>query len=143
MPSLHHLAFSATDLAASGKFYDAFLGVLGYGAAHINDGLRTWVGPCPAPEILVYAVEGTDRTPHTHGRPGLQHVALKVADRATVLAVHEAVAGGGWDIIHPPQEFDYMPGYFATFIADPDGCRWEIAHIPAPAGETDIDFDER
>lgn len=130
MPSLHHLALSATDLAESGPFYDALLGALGYAPAHVSDGLRTWVGPSPAPEILLYVVEGEDRTVHTHGRPGLQHAALKVDDRATVVAVHDAVVSGGWEVVHQPAEYDYLPGYFAVFVTDPDGCRWEIAHIP-------------
>ncbi|WP_269749642.1 hypothetical protein [Nocardia fusca] len=37
------------------------------------------------------------------------------------------------DPLHEPREYpDYAPGYYATFLEDPDGIRWEVAHIPNP-----------
>ncbi|MFJ6199178.1 VOC family protein [Micromonospora sp. NPDC092111] len=126
--SLHHLAITATDLAKSAQGYDAILGVLGYRRHITADTICTWSGP--QPEILLYPAEGDDRTPHQHGRPGWQHAAFSVADRDTVHAAHQAAVDGGWTIVHPPQEYDYTPGYFATFIEDPDGIRLEVAHIP-------------
>lgn len=133
MPSLHHLALSATDLAKSGPFYDAVLNLLGYRPGSTGDALRTWIGPDSAPEILLWAAEGDDRSRHTHGRPGWQHAAMHVDDRATVDAVHAAVLAGGWTVVHAPREYPgYADDYYAVFITDPDGIRWEIAHIPTP-----------
>ncbi|SUA48669.1 Glyoxalase-like domain [Nocardia africana] len=58
---------------------------------------------------------------------------MRVEDRATVDAVHNAVLQGGWNVVHDPRHYpDYAEGYYAVFITDPDGIRWEIAHIPTP-----------
>ncbi|MFI6163135.1 VOC family protein [Micromonospora haikouensis] len=126
--SLHHLAITATDLTTSAQGYDAILGAIGYRRHITADTICTWSGP--QPEILLYPTEGNDRTPHQHGRPGWQHAAFSVADRDTVHAAHQAAIDAGWTIVHPPQEYDYMPGYFAAFLEDPDGIRLEVAHIP-------------
>ena len=32
-----------------------------------------------------------------------------------------------------PQEYTYMPGYYAVFFYDPDGLKLEILHVPALA----------
>ena len=29
-----------------------------------------------------------------------------------------------------PGDYDYIPGYYAVFFADPDGIKLEYAHIP-------------
>jgi catechol 2,3-dioxygenase-like lactoylglutathione lyase family enzyme len=130
MPQLHHLALTAADLPNAAKFYDAVFAVLGYEHGYDSDTLHTWVGP--SPEILLYAVEGSDTAPHVHGRPGLQHAAMQVETRDMVEAVHETVVKGGWTVVHQPQEYDYSDGYFAVFVEDLDGNRWEFAHIPTP-----------
>lgn len=129
--SLHHLALTAADLEESGEFFDAVLGQLGYAPAYSSDRLRTWIGP--SPEILLYRAEGADSAPHTHGRPGHQHVAFSVDDQQAVLAVHAAVVAGGWEVVHEPREYpEYAPGYFAVFVACPAGLRFEVCHVPVP-----------
>ncbi|MDP9850418.1 VOC family protein [Streptosporangium lutulentum] len=130
MPQLHHLALTTADLTTGAAFYDAVFGVLGYKSGYTSDELRTWVGH--SPEILLYPVEGDDTAPHTHGRPGLQHAAMEVENRAMVDAVHEAVVAGGGTVVHAPREYDYAEGYYAVFVTDSDGNRWEFAHIPTP-----------
>ena len=29
-----------------------------------------------------------------------------------------------------PQEYSYLPGYYAVFFYDPDGLKLEIVHVP-------------
>ncbi|MEU7631817.1 VOC family protein [Nocardia sp. NPDC049220] len=131
MSKLHHLAITATDTSKTAPFYDAVLSPLGYERRIASDQLCTWVGQ--SPEILLYKTEGEDCSPHTHGRPGWHHNAWEVDDRDTVDAVHRAVTEGGWTIVHSPREYpEYRDGYYAVFVADPDGVRWEFAHIPNP-----------
>jgi catechol 2,3-dioxygenase-like lactoylglutathione lyase family enzyme len=130
--TLHHLALTAADLTKTGEFYDEVLGAVGYTRSHTGETFCMWGGQHP--EILLYAVEGEDSSPHRKGSPGLQHLALEVPDRATVDAVHEAAVAGGWDVVFPPQLYPgYAEGYYAVFVEDPDGSRWEVAHIPNPA----------
>jgi catechol 2,3-dioxygenase-like lactoylglutathione lyase family enzyme len=131
MPSLHHLALTTADLPEGARFYDAvFAGVLGYRPGYSSDELRTWVGP--SPEVLLYPTEGGDSARHVHGQPGLQHAAMQVETREMVKATHQAAVRGGWTVVHEPREYDYAEGYFAVFIEDLDGNRWEFAHIPNP-----------
>ncbi|GIM94419.1 VOC family protein [Paractinoplanes toevensis] len=122
---LHHLAVTAADLETGRVWYDAFLGALGYKPGTVDPAICTWGGV--EPEILLYPVEGDDRALHTHGRPGSQHFAFAVDGRDLVDAVHDAVVKVGTGlVVHPPQEYDYMPGYYAVFVEDPSGVRWEI-----------------
>ena len=129
MLTVHHIAFTATDLTRSGAFYDAFLGALGYHREHTAAGLIIWTGP--GPEILLYPTEGDDHSPHTHGRPGLQHIALRTDDRATVDTAHDAARTAGGTVVHPPREYpEYpFPTYYAVFVTDPDRSRLEVAHL--------------
>ena len=32
-----------------------------------------------------------------------------------------------------PEEYGYMPGYYAVFFYDPDGIKLEIVHVPGLA----------
>ena len=130
MTSLHHLALTAANLAASAAFYDPFLTELGY---HRSGGLESplvYLGD--GPEILVYLVEGEDTARHTHGRPGLQHLAFQVYDRTIVDRAHSAAGSAGGTIVHAPSEYPhYAAGYYATFVEDPDGSRIEVLTVPS------------
>jgi predicted lactoylglutathione lyase len=39
----------------------------------------------------------------------------------------------GAEIESEPQEYGYMPGYYAVFFYDPDGIKLEILHVPGLA----------
>jgi predicted enzyme related to lactoylglutathione lyase len=48
-----------------------------------------------------------------------------------VLAVHDAITAGIGQVVHAPREYpEYSEGYFAVFVEDPDGLRFEVAYIP-------------
>ena len=126
---LHHVALSVADLTKSTEFYDAVLGPLGYRRTHTFESICVWGGQ--EPEVLLYPIEDLDTSPHRKGRAGLQHLAVEVTDRQTVEDVHNAVVTGGWTVVFPPREYpDYAPGYYAVFVEDPDGSRWEFVHCP-------------
>ena len=36
----------------------------------------------------------------------------------------------GSSVESEPQEYAYIPGYYATFFYDPDGLKLEIVHVP-------------
>ena len=132
--TIHHIALTAADLTKAGAFYDAVFDVLGYERGHTSDRLLTWVGPEQEPEILLCVVEGDDGTPHRHGRPGLQRIAFDVDDPTIVNAIHETAVDGRWTVVHAPREYpEYSKGYYAVFVEDVDGSRWEFARNPSPA----------
>lgn len=124
---LHHISFAVTNLKASGAFYDAALGALGYRRVFEDD---TAVG---------YGIEdGEDKfclklRPVTVAPgPGF-HLAFSAPNRKAVDLFHfNALALGGQENGPPGLRPDYGPHYYAAFLVDPDGHHIE-AVINAPA----------
>lgn len=122
---LDHLGIQVADFTASKAFYDAVLaplgakrmmefpGVCGYGTTKPD----FWLGPV--------TVDGVQRE---------LHVAFSAADRATVVAFHDAGVAIGAEVLHAPRVFaEYHPDYFGAFLRDPDGNNVEaVCHLPAP-----------
>jgi glyoxylase I family protein len=61
---------------------------------------------------------------------GLHHLAIEVASRAAVDERAEWVRGAGGTLESEPQEYGYLPGYYAVFFYDPDGLKLELLHVP-------------
>jgi glyoxylase I family protein len=66
-------------------------------------------------------------------RVGLHHLALEVASRAAVDERAEWLRSQGAEIESGPEEYAYMPGYYAVFFYDPDGIKLELVHVPGLA----------
>ena len=67
--------------------------------------------------------------------PRVDHLglALDVASRAAVDERAEWLVGHGAEIESGPEEYGYIPGYYAVFFYDPDGIKLEIVHVPGRA----------
>lgn len=117
---LHHISFAVANLEASGAFYDAALGALGYRRV-FEDGAA-----------IGYGVEdGKDefclkrRSPAVAPGPGF-HLAFSAPSRGAVdLFYASALAAGGRDNGRPGLRPHYGPSYYAAFLIDPDGHRIE------------------
>lgn len=114
---IDHIQLRCADLAASRRFYEAVLRVLGGEIVEIAPGLLV------ADELCLTPSEG----PTSH-----IHLAFQAQDQAQVQRVYEAgLAAGGRDN-GKPGERHYHPGYFAAFLLDPDGNNVEaVYHGPA------------
>jgi catechol 2,3-dioxygenase-like lactoylglutathione lyase family enzyme len=126
---LHHVDLTVADLAAATAFYDRVLPLLGLRRiADAPGGEPLWAGE--RVEIgLVPARSGA--APHDRYAPGLHHLAFGAVDRAAVDAAHRALQALGVRILDPPaQDDDYAPGYYAVFLADPDGLKLEYVFTP-------------
>ena len=117
---IDHVHLRAHDLEATKRFYKAVLGALGIHAAsespkHIQ-----------FDELWIDALGG-DKGSETH-----VHLAFQAADREAVARFHAAgLAAGGRDN-GKPDERSYHPGYYASFLLDPDGNNVEaVFHGPA------------
>ena len=77
-----------------------------------------------------------DRTskPHDRYTPGLHHLAFHADSRSDVDAFHKFLESIAATILDPPREYDYTPGYYAVFFADPDGLKLEVVHEPRLRG---------
>jgi catechol 2,3-dioxygenase-like lactoylglutathione lyase family enzyme len=61
---------------------------------------------------------------------GLHHLAIEASSRAAVDERAAWARDAGAEIESEPQEYGYMPGYYAVFFYDPDGIKLEILHVP-------------
>ena len=117
---IDHVSVPVRDFAASTRFYEAVLGVLGFTAlekrpetvgfgktyAEFWINLRTDAAPAPANSGA--------------------HVALRARSTELVDAFHAAaVANGGSSDGAPALRPQHGEGYYAAFIRDPDGNRVE------------------
>ena len=118
MPEAHagrlvdHVHLRVTDLAASRRFYEAALDVLGI---EVRGGDESFA----ADELYV-----TADAPPTQGF----HLAFQAADKDTVHRFYEAALAAGGRDNGLPGERDYHPGYYAAYVLDPDGTNVEAVY---------------
>jgi catechol 2,3-dioxygenase-like lactoylglutathione lyase family enzyme len=117
---IDHLSIGTADLGRAKAFYDATLGELGYrclsadhnALGYGRDAIGFWILQSSSPPASV---------PDS----GL-HVCLRAPDSASVQRFHRtALQHGGSDNGPPGNRRDYGAGYYAAFVADPDGYRIE------------------
>jgi glyoxylase I family protein len=134
--SINHLRLSVRDAAASEAFYDPLLSMLGYAQVARDDGGRAWGRRDPGARtqwlILTPAAPEPRDAPHDLTAPGFHHLAFNADSRAQVDAAHALLRDNRAQILDPPAEYDYEPGYYALFFRDPDGFKLELVHSPEP-----------
>jgi glyoxylase I family protein len=70
---------------------------------------------------------------HDRYAVGLHHVAIEAISRGAVNERADWLRSQGAEIESGPEEYAYIPGYYAVFFYDPDGIKLEIVHIPGQA----------
>ena len=129
---INHLALTLSDLKRSETaFYAPVLGFLGYEKVEDAGAMTLWFSGEAGVAINLWqagrAGEGrADRT-----RPGFHHCAFAVDTRDDVDRCHDLALREGIEVLDAPTEYDYAPGYYAVFFADPDGMKFEVVHMPA------------
>jgi catechol 2,3-dioxygenase-like lactoylglutathione lyase family enzyme len=137
--TLNHLRFSVTDIPRAEAFYSPFLRLLGYRLVERSATRLAWagLGPCAILQWLIVSLADPSSPNKRHDRysPGLHHVPWNAERRAQVDACHALLVRQGAAVLNPPAEYDYEPGYYAVFFADPDGLKLEVVHVPAEGSE--------
>lgn len=132
--SMNHLGITVSDLAAAtDRFYAPVLGFLGYREVERSPEMSLWAAP---PGFAVNLWQA--RPEHRHGKaeryaPGFHHFAFNADSRERVDRCHQLLRSAGIEVLDPPAVYDYLPGYYALFFADPDGLKFELVHIPPEA----------
>jgi glyoxylase I family protein len=119
---LDHLRLTVRDVARSHALYDPLMRCLGFEPVERDDDGVAW-GKGRHWLILTPA---SREAAHDAAAPGLHHIAFPADSRAMVERAHAIAVAAGAEILDPPQEFDYEPGYYATFFRDPDGFKLEV-----------------
>jgi glyoxylase I family protein len=129
---VHHVDLVVSSIERSLPFYSGLLGPLGFHRIAEVEGERgetIWYIGGPGSSIGLREAQ-SDSPPYDRYRVGLHHVAFEAASR------HDVDERAAWlrtqnvELESEPQEYTYIPGYYAVFFYDPDGLKLEIVHVP-------------
>ena len=133
---VYHLQINVRDAAVSLPFYRALLGYLECRTVYRSDTVAGFSGR--GADIWIIATDPAHAGYGFHRkRTGLNHVALRVPERADVDRFRDEfmVPRTLGPLYRTPREFpEYRPGYYAVFFEDPDRLKLEVVHIPAAPG---------
>jgi glyoxylase I family protein len=132
---VHHVDLVVSSIERSLPFYRELLGPLGWHGISEVEGERgetIWYLTGRECSIGLREAQSEDRPPDRYA-VGLHHLAFEVASRAAVDERAEWLRSAEAELESEPQEYSYMPGYYAVFFFDPDGLKLEILHVPALA----------
>ena len=129
--TMNHVALTVSDLAESTeRFYAPLLRFLGYEPIVEEAEMSVWLSATGCAVNLWQAKpQHAGRKPERYA-PGFHHFAFNADSRASVDRCYTYLQEAGIEILDPPAEYDYEPGYYALFFADPDGMKFELVHLP-------------
>ena len=133
---VHHVDLVVSSIERSLPFYRDLLGPLGFHRISEVEGERgetIWYLSGPGPEIGLREAQVERDRPYDRYEVGLHHLALEATSRGVVNERADWLRAQGAEIESGPQEYGYMPGYYAVFFYDPDGIKLEIVHVPGLA----------
>jgi catechol 2,3-dioxygenase-like lactoylglutathione lyase family enzyme len=116
---IHHVSVETGDLAASGAFYDAVLGALGWRRQGDDAEMISWGIVRP----VFFVCLG-----RSGGDPAGGHVCFAASGIPAVKAAWEGgLEAGGADDGAPGPRPEYGANHYAAYMRDPDGNRVEVA----------------
>ncbi len=127
-----HVILRVNRIAECIAFYDQVMPFLGLKAVPPrSDFFVYYVGGRTA-----VAIRGADaehgNVVHVETAPGLDHICFRARSREDVDRVFEFLKEIGADIVRPPEEGPWAPGYYSLSFRDPEGIRLELNHVPGP-----------
>jgi len=129
---VHHVDLVVSSIERSLPFYSGLLGPLGYHTVSEVEGERgetIWYLSGPGTSVGLREAQaetdGFDRY-----RVGFHHLAFEASSRAEVDERADWLRAQDAELESDPQEYTYLPGYYAVFFYDPDGLKLEIVHVP-------------
>jgi catechol 2,3-dioxygenase-like lactoylglutathione lyase family enzyme len=133
---VHHVDLVVSSIERSLPFYRDLLAPLGFhriGEVEGERGETIWYIGGSGSSIGLREAQTQAAEPYDRYRIGLHHLAFEASSRAGVDERAKWLRNQGAEIESEPQEYGYMPGYYAVFFFDPDGIKLEILHVPGLA----------
>ena len=128
---VHHLDLVVSSIERSLPFYRDLLGPLGWHRLAEVEGERgETIWYLGGPGTGVGLREAQTPGEHDRYRLGVHHVAFEAPSRFEVDERADWLRVRGVPVESGPEEYSYIPGYYAVFFYDPDGIKLEIVHIP-------------
>lgn len=134
--SVHHVDLVVSSIERSLPFYRDLLAPLGFhrlGEVEGERGETIWYLSGPGSSLGLRAAQTHGGERYDRYRVGLHHLAFEASSRGAVNERADWLHGRGAEIESGPEEYAYMPGYYAVFFYDPDGIKLEIVHVPGLA----------
>ena len=120
---INHISIGVKDISTARRFYDAALEPLGYRCLSESTGSLGY-----GDKAAVFWIYAAKHPVAADDQSGL-HFCLDAPSQKSVDAFHAAaISSGGRDHGAPGLRTDYGDGYYAAFVADPDGYRIEAYH---------------
>jgi glyoxylase I family protein len=133
---VHHVDLVVSSIERSLPFYRDLLGPLGFhriGEVEGERGETIWYLSGPGSSIGLREAQSESDQPYDRYGVGMHHLAVEASSRAAVDERTQWLRNQGAEIESEPQEYGYIPGYYAVFFYDPDGIKLEIVHVPGLA----------
>ena len=132
---LHHLDLVVSSLERSLPLYRELLAPLGYTHAASIVGERgeaVWYldGDGVGASLSLREAQTPPDGPYDRYAIGLHHLAFEAESREVVDERLAWARAQGLAIENEPQEWPYLPGYYAGFFHDPDGIKLEVVYVP-------------
>ncbi|MCU7616638.1 VOC family protein [Chryseobacterium sp. PBS4-4] len=122
---LDHIIITVSDLERSGAFYTTAL-------KHLDIKLSMdFKGQDGHPDLKGFGKDNSIFFWLKEGKSDSNgvHIGFVAKDHADVETFHKAALAAGAKSLYAPRVFpEYYPGYFATWIIDPDGYEIELVH---------------
>ena len=134
--SVQHVDLVVSSIERSLPFYRELLAPLGFhriGEVEGERGETIWYLSGAASAIGLREAQTPSEGRYDRYRVGLHHLAFEVHSRGAVNERAGWLRAQGAEIESGPEEYAYLPGYYAVFFYDPDGMKLEIVHIPGLA----------
>ena len=129
---VHHVDLVVSSIERSLPFYSELLGPLGFHTVSEVEGERgetIWYLSGRGTSIGLRQAQ-SDSGGYDRYRVGLHHLAFEASSRGQVDERAEWLRTQDVELESEPQEYTYVPGYYAVFFFDPDGLKLEIVHVP-------------
>jgi catechol 2,3-dioxygenase-like lactoylglutathione lyase family enzyme len=131
---VHHVDLVVSSIERSLPFYRELLGPLGWhGLGEVEGERGETIYYLTGPGTSIGLRQAQSEGAHDRYAVGLHHVAIEAMSRAAVNERADWLRAQGAEIESGPEEYAYIPGYYAVFFYDPDGIKLEIVHIPGQA----------
>ena len=111
-------------------FYDALMPELGLQAVHHSGELVYYIGGRTAIAIRRPDPEFADHV-HRELAPGIDHLCFRAQNREDIDKLYSVIQRIGAEIVRPPEEGPWAPGYYSLSFRDPEGIRLEVNHVPS------------
>jgi glyoxylase I family protein len=132
----HHVDLVVSSILRSLPFYRELLEPLGWhrvGEVEGERGETIWYISGPGGSLGLREAQTPTDGPFDRYRVGVHHVAFEASSRGEVDERARWLRERGATIESEPDEYSYMPGYYAVFFYDPDGIKLEVVHVPGQA----------